>query len=794
MYYKSLLPKCGKFLLALSTAVVTLTACQDDLGDDSHYKAPSFLAGNALQVLEKSYEGHTFNTFLRGIELVGYNDVVDSQILTVLAPTDEAFAAFLKEKGYASIEDLYYADPTYATQLITYHLLYYAMDWDKMTNFRPAEGDAATESQKAARAGMYNRFRTRCAVDETIEFNSEASVNANVRVVHYDRYLTVFSEKLFATLGIDAAKNYNYFFPDTEWNPRHLANGFNVMNAAVLDTSATVTDNGYLYHIDHVIEPVGTIYDEISNGENYALVKKLFDKYGYYETDADESNNRGYTVYTHHFRGSLPDIASEWPMSSYLSFATNSFRSYNLFIPTDAALNKMFSEYWEEGCGYSSVEDLNPAIQQILLQECVGHIELEGVRTTEYMCYPDFITAGKVQSVFGTTIETDPASFDDNLFCNNGVIYGSSRMEVPGVFSSVAGPAFKDVKYLPYLYVLNGADLLLSLSSKESDYITLIPDTAQFSHNDPAMRLFRSSASGTVSYTLQQWNDEASDYVSVGSSTMRDIANMHTSTDAAELKSEGTQVIETNVSFNYWFVNDGKITTNALFNQQLNPTFTEEIWYPFTEIKRTSDGDAWSNGKSYAYSYPGVYHSASGSSLESELSQNNDRNYPYYCFVQLLQKAGLASGGKFSGMLTLDPESPRFFAIVPTNDAVKANLSKIPGCGSLKINESTYAITGTVSTANKSVLANYLLSYFVTADRNAFTSYPYVGSTCKGQFETSGNYALNITDTGSSITVNFAPQGGNTPEGNVVTLVDKYDFLPFAFSDGAFQMIDTVLQ
>ena len=793
MYNKSLLPKCGKFLVALSAVVLTMTACQDDLGDDSHYKAPSFLAGNALQVLEKSYEGHTFNTFLRGIELVGYNDVVDSQILTVLAPTDEAFAAFLREKGYAGIEDLYYANPTYATQLITYHLLYYAMDWDKMTNFRPSEGDAATESQRARMAGMYNRYRTRCAVEETVEFNSEASVNANVRVVHYDRYLTVFSEKLFATLGIDAASNYNYFFPNTEWNPKHLANGFNVMNAAVLDTAAVVTDNGYLYHIDHVIEPVGTIYDEISSNEDYSLVKNLFDQYGYYLIDNDESDNRGYTVYSHRF-SSLPDIASEWAVSDYLAFATNSFASYNLFIPTDRALNKMFSEYWEEGCGYSSVSDLNPAIQGILLQECVGYIDVDGVRTTQYMCYPDYIREGKVQSSFGTTIETDPSSFDENLFCNNGVIYGSSQMEVPGVFSSVAGPAFKDVKYLPYLYALYGADLLLSLSSKESDYIALIPDTAQFAHNDPAMRLFRSTASGTTTYTLQQWNDEVSDYVNMGTSTMRDIANMHTSTDATELKTEGTQVIETNVSFNYWFVDNGMITTNALFNQQLNPTFNEEIWYPFTEIKRTAAGQSWSNGKAYAYSYPGVYQSASGSSLEAELSQNNDRNYPYYCFVQLLQKAGLAAGGKFSGMLTLDPESPRFFAIVPTNDAVKDALKSLPGCSALNINASTYAITGTVSTANKTVLANYLLSYFVTADRNAFTSYPYLGSTCKGRFETSGNYALNIADTGDAITVNFAPQGSATPEGNVVTLVDTYHFLPFAFSDGAFQMIDTVLQ
>lgn len=783
----------NKTLLSVGalSMVLLFSSCEEDLSKDSHYKTPDFLAGNALEVLQKPFDGQTFKTFLRGIELVGYNDVVDSQILTVLAPTDAAFEAFLKEKGYSSIDELYKADPKYTTQLITYHLLYYAMDWEKMTNFRPLEGDGATESQKAAHAGMYNRFRTRCAVDETVEFNSDPSVNEDVKVVHYDRYLTVFSEKLFNTLGIDAAKNYNYFFPNTEWNPKHLANGFNVMNAAVLDESAVVTDNGYLYHIDHVIEPVGTIYDELSASDNYQLVKRLFDQYGYYAIDPNESDNRGYTVYSHRFDG-LPEIALEWPSSSYLNFLTNSYNSWNLFVPTDKAMNRMFSTYWEEGCGYTSVEDLNPLIQQILLMESVGFIELEGDRKMTYMCYPDYIRQNKAISYFGTELTTDPAEFDDNLLCNNGVIYGSSKMEVPGVFSSVAGPAFKSVKYLPYLYALEGADLLLSLSSKESQYITLIPDTAQFTHNDPAMRLFRDASTGTATYSLQQWNDESADYVNMGNSTKLAMANMHTSTDATELKSTGTQVVETNVSFNYWYINDGKITTNALFNEQLNPSFTENIWYPFHEIMRTSDGGTWSNGKAYAYEYPGVYMPASGNSLEKELSQNNDRNYPYYCFVQLLQKAGLASNGHFDGMLTLDPESPRFFAIVPTNEAIKNALTSLPGCDKLTINESTYAIGGTLSSTNKPKLAAYLLGYFVTADRNAFTSYPYVGSTCKGQFATSGDYALNITDTGSSITVNFAPQK-ETPVGNVVTLVGDYNYLPFAFSDGAFQMINEVL-
>ena len=331
-------------------------------------------------------------------------------------------------------------------------------------------------------------------------------------------------------------------------------------------------------------------------------------------------------------------------------------------------------------------------------------------------------------------------------------------MDVPGVFNSVAGPAFKDVKYLPYLYVLDGADVLLSLSSQESKFVTLIPDTSQFTHSDPKMRLFHDETIGIENYVMQQWDDEQADYVSLGSGKMLDMANMNTSTAVAELKTTGIQVVESNATFNYWYIKDGKITTNALFNEQLSPTFNEEIWYPFHEIKASADGASWSNGKAYAYEYPSVYMPASDKSLENELSQNVDRAYPYACFVQLLQKAGLAtsssSGGSyFTGMLTLDRNSPRFFVLVPTNDAIKNALNTLPGCKSLKIDETTYAITGT---ATKADLANYLLSYFVMSTSNVFTSYPYVGSSFQGEYRTDGDYNLVITDNGKSLSANFA--------------------------------------
>lgn len=782
--------KWGTMVTAAMLPLAMITSCEDDLSEDEHYRVPDFLAGNALQVLQKDGQ---YTTFLKGIELIGYNDVVDSQILTVLAPTDEAFADFLKKKGYGSIEEMYAKDPAYTTQVITYHLLYYAMDWSKMTNFRPVEGDAATESDKARKAGMYNRFRTRCSVPMTRHYNADITVRDTVNVVHYDRYLTVFSEDLFRTLGIDAAANYNYFFPDTKWNPKGLRNGFNVMNAAVLDTAAVVTDNGYLYHIDHVIEPCATIYEMLDKSSNYQVVKTLFDKYGYYQINNLMSDQQGQKIYSHLFDG-LPDIALEWASSSSLDFATNSYWSINLFVPTDKALQRMFAEYWEPGCGYASVETLNPLIQRILLLECVGEVK-QGTSYESYMCYPQNLRQQACRSGFGTTIDTDPSTFDVNIFCNNGVIYGADNMEVPGVLSSVAGPVFKDVKYLPYLYALSGASQLLPLSSKESSFITLIPDTAQFAHHDPAMRLFTSRASGFEESVLQQWNDENNDYEPLSSSAMERMANMNTTTNATELKTSGVQVIESNASFNYWYVVDGKITTNALFNEQLNPSFNQAIWYPFHEIRRTKAGAAWSNGRAYAYDYPGVFMPAAGNSLEKELSQNNDRNYPYYVFAQLLRLSGLAASGSFAGQLMLDPSNPRFFVFVPTNEVLRDALLTLPGCSKLSINESTMAISGTLSATNKTLLANYLLSYFVTADRNAFRSYPYVGSDCKGNFTTSGSYGINVADNGTSLSVNFTEQGLNKPEsGAPVQVVGTYHYLPFAFSDGAFQLLDGILQ
>lgn len=797
MNKKSLFPRVGTRVLLTLGVLGGLTACQDELSELDHYKSPDFLAGNALEVLQK--DGN-YTTFLRGIDLVGYHDIVNTQLLTVLAPTNEAFDAFLKKHNYASIEEMYYANPAQTEEMIAYHLLYYAMDWDKMTNFRPTDGDGATELDRQTMAGMYNRFRTRSNPAITMEYNAEVGVETEVPVVHYDRYVTVFSETMFKTLGIDAKTNYEYFFPGTEWNPRKLANGFNVMNAAVLDDAAVVTDNGYLYHIDHVLEPVGTIFDELQKDSKYSKFLKFFTARNNYVQDLDQTQMLGKTVYAHEFRG-VPNIAIEWYINDYQAYSMNTLYSFNLIAPTNEALDNLFSEFWQAGCGYETVEALNPLIQQTLLEECFVESDVtgKGQAFTHTMCYPEMIDNSRAMSTFGTPVTVKSSEFDAVKLANNGALYGTTKMKAPGVFSSVAGPAFMNVKYLPYLYVLDGASRLSVLGSNASKFVALVPDTFQFAHNEPKMRLEASRESGTLQYQLQQWNDEASAFVSVGSTAMSNIALMHTSTNATELKSEGTQVIETSVPFNYWFVRDGKMTTNALFNELLNPTFTDEIWYPFHEIFSDTKGSAWSNGRAYSYDYPGVYSAASNQKLETELATCNDKNYPYYCFSQLLRKAGLVADGQFIENLTLDMNAPRFIALIPTNQQIQANIKKmVSGVTSLSCNATTFEITGTLSEANRIILANYLMSYFIKASVNSFAAYPYLGSSCKGDFATGGAYDVRIEDNGATLTVKALQEKTTGPYvGEAIPFVDYGNlggYLPFAFTDGGFQLIDGIIK
>lgn len=758
--YKSL-------LTVLSMIVCMLFVSCRDIADDDHYAPPSWLKGNAWQVLES--EGD-YSTFLKAIELTGYQPIVNGQsILTVMAPNNEAWQAFLQKEGYSTVEDMYAKDPTQLKKTVGFHLMYYAYDWAKMLNFRPDEGDGATEEQKQNGAGLYYKHRTRSA-DAMEQVRGKLNgVDTTVTVYHYERYLPVFSHLMFSSLGVDAKTNYEYFFPGSQWTGG--SNGFNVANASVTDQDAVVTDNGYLYHVNQVIRPMETIYTTLKNNANYSNFVSLYDTYAEL-TEADQETNTtlGKVVYTI-THGALPNIACEWPVTNFRMMSTLERSTYTIFAPSNQAIAKFFTNYWKPEGGYHSLSDLDPLILQYFI--------MQSFADNDTPVFPEDVEKGRVQTAYGTPINIETNKVDDRLFCENGIVYGMNDMEAPAIFSSVVGPAFRDTTYQCFMYALDKSDLVLSLASNKSTFVTLMPSNLQFNRNEPQMRLNTT----TQGRDLEVYSDVDGNFANMSAGQARSIVNMHTASNVSELSTTGIQVVETNTAFNYWFVHDGKITTSALFNQQLSPDYQDSPFVSFREIPSEGTGTSWANGRAYAYDYPQLFAEASGDGLTHRLAVGNDRNYEYYLFAQLLQKAGLVANG---GMPSITSDDTRYIVFVPTNEAIRDHIAEIPGCSALNVADD-FTITGNVSATNKTLLANYLRNYFVSSLMNTISSYPYPGSTCKGQFLTMGGEHLTINENAAGLSAGLSSD-------NMVGVVQKYFGLPFAFADGCMHFIDGILK
>lgn len=669
-------------------------------------------------------------------------------ILTVMAPDDTAFSAYLEKHGYSDISEINLDE---LKKVIGFHLLYYSYNKNKLVNFR-LEGDLITDEEMNKNAGLYYKFRTRSSNVPTMEV--EASTGKRRMVYHLDRFIPVFSYRFWDTKKLDAASNYTYFYPNSTWKGTE---GFNVSNAAVSEYEI-LADNGYVYIVDQVIEPLETIYTQLESNENYSIFFNLYNENTTYTYDATLSKDFGAalgadSLFIHTHGTSLPAIAVEWYSTKYSDVANNASKAYSVFAPSDVAMNNFFDNYWEKG-GYESLDDVDDLAMKYMLNQ---FIYKDGI------AFPDEITSGKVKNMYDMVFNFDPSKVTDKSMCVNGVFYGLNTMDTPILFASVVGPAFRNKDCNYYLYMLDGTGLITAYSSQDTKYVLLVPTNEQIESEDIYLRTY---ADGSK---LQQETEDG--LVDVSSSVMRTIVNIHTATGVDGLKTNGTQVLATQTGFNYWYVKDGKITSSAAYNQILEPDNNVEPFSEFTEVKNGNDN--WNNGRTYMYSGTALFQAQEGDGLQHKLSVCNDNRYVYYQFAQLLQKAGMVMSSNYIFGLA---GAYHVIGFIPTNEAISTAIAagQIPGM------DATGAVTSSLE------LRQYLLSYFIRDRENALISYPYPGSAMKSStYVTASGKSLTYTDSGSSLSIMV--------DGKVANVISDYNFFPFAFDDGCFQLIDTVL-
>jgi uncharacterized surface protein with fasciclin (FAS1) repeats len=410
-----------------------------------YYERPAWLKGSAYDVLESA---GNFKLFLAAVNRTEYKELLKGKgLCTVFAPDDEAMQAYLQGKG-GSVDGL---DAEELDLLIGYHILQYSYDKEGLLNFEP--NGAATAGDKDPE-GVYYKHMTfaRNPVREIVD-----PVSGETRSVYYkEKHLPVFSTRLFSTLNVDGERNYKAFFPGSKWYGSD--DRLYVANAGVREGGYAIpTDNGYLYYIDQVVNPLPTLYDAIeAQGEEYSLFLKLYDKFASITRDAAITTKYAppgvdYYVYNH---SSVPMIANEWCNNDGREISANSVQCNNAFVPNNQAIMEFANDFF----GLSMYSAADAAQLDQIPMIAVYFFMLNHVNRSTIL-FPDEIPGRS--TIYGDRMEFNTMLHQE--MCSNGVFYGIDKVIVPAMFKSVSGPLYQDDTHSIFTYILFRSGYLYQL-------------------------------------------------------------------------------------------------------------------------------------------------------------------------------------------------------------------------------------------------------------------------------------------------------------------------------------------
>lgn len=778
-------PKLKSAIGLLLFTSMAMSSCSDI---DKYFETPDWISGSIYEELQ---DAGNYSIFLKGIDRAGLQPIVNGKsILTVMAPDDNAMRQYIKDHyGKESIDEIPVDE---VKKLIGFHILYYSFDKEKLTNFRPVEGDGATEEDKNTYAGLYYKFRTRS--QDPLSYKNEAT--KDTAIYHFERMMPVFSYRMFKTKNIDAKSNYEYFYPETGWKDDA---GFNVGNAGVTEY-ADIAKNGYIYKVDHVIKPTETIYKELKSAGKYTRFINMYDAYGTYKVDEELTREygNGTTIYQHSYSSNLPNIDCEWPTTDYKNIANLARGAFSVFAPTDEAWDKFFQDYWGYG-GYESLDDVDStAIQDILFNSVCANT----------IVFPEEIKKGDVKNVNDEVISFNTDEVTNRVICTNGVLYGCDVLTPPAKYLSITGPANQYKKYRDMKILLDNSGMNNTLASSAVKYIMLYADDDQILNNRGLKRDGKSLIDVSSQTALKPADMTAYVYAHVSAPENGD----------TELPTTGTKVIR-NLSPDtklYWYVKNGKITNcikhNELLKYQANTTQPDDVWASFEKLPYRGDVNGWSNGHAYSYDknfFEGNFSNVNDAKLIRLLwSQRNDATTEFFGFINLLNKADFinASAQTLSQNLTAD----NVLMFIPTTQALEQAIKagRVPGISGQNATVGTADFFSNCEVTDKEKLQYYLKLYFVPLTTAVITNYPYVGwgedteamggvITCQQDtYDNGGNTEIvetkmNIYDDGTKLSVGIADRKTGQVSRRV-NVTSTYDYFPFVFQDACAHFIEDV--
>lgn len=651
--------KLMRLLLLPGVLMIFLfSGCEEDEILSTKYDRPDWLSGKVFTQIKDQPE---LSVFASAVELAGYDSIIDvSGSYTVFAPSDEAFNAWMSENNFSDVQDI---PLERLSRLVSYHIVqnlwtkrqlrtldvFGWIDTLDIYNDKPRGFKRQTLLRDENRKYGVASKGPRTEEDDNLIIVDTIGAPFQRRVLTDSRkYAPIFFQEYFDIYDLDFT-DYEFYFdrPFNGGSDIHFAD-------ARIEGDEIFAENGVLYIVDRVVEPLPNSYQLLSENQSsfsYSSFLDLINQFPDFNYDQQETfdqpgADQGLQVdslFNLRFPELAFDIASERTSAPNDVFGLPSDVTiryhHGIVAPENNAFNDFLNEYINVSGGWGSLDQTPDHIKKIIANT---YLSVNPI-------YPSDLQNGFLNGE-RDMVKIDNSDIIQKQFGSNSTLLGLNKAIVPRAFSSVAGPVYLRPGYQKVMFAIEHAGLLSALKRTNQDYMFFVESDFNTSIDsslvyDP----FREEFS-----TIQILGPGSITTYKLADSDLRTMLLNHIA--VGQLQGVARKEFIPNLAGNYIIINNetGEFsgtapTTFGFRGAETRPNFPTAITVN-DENETTYEIDNW--------------FSFSGSSLYSQISSQYPR------FHALLVQAGLVLPQQFRYTFIADTES--YTVLLPSDSALDA--------------------------------------------------------------------------------------------------------------------------
>ena len=454
-------------ILLFPCFLILIIACEKDTALDKYYNQKGNFGGSVYDALDST---GLHNYFVRSVDSTYYGNQLKNTLITVIAPSDEAFKAYFDKHGY---NDLSSVPEKELQQLIGHHIL----NW-------PQRPDVFNDNP------FIFKRQTNMAQDTVVKY--DIKTGTNITVVQERKFLQFYTQGVLSFYG-GTADDYK-ILTGSELSP---STGFNIYDVPV--DSIVPYGNGWIYYVDKVVEPYQNLDDWLMDSD-YSLFNFMFNRFSFYETEGpDETYYENVPITTLIKRNIINSNDNRhYGVDMELCFETVSalkqigdFKIYpkagsnfTVVAPENEALESFIENTFSDYPGFrETVNNLDDGVLENLHVKLIIKQIINPYLFLKQPVFPSNFYAGNVIASDKTSLKFSPQDIIETILCSNGYGYGVKTFVTPRTFTSILKPIYTTPNYKCITAAFDRVKLISYLNDINADFTLLLPTDEAFLKN-----------------------------------------------------------------------------------------------------------------------------------------------------------------------------------------------------------------------------------------------------------------------------------------------------------------------